>query len=175
MNTTMELKNVILYYRGFFDYNLLNKLLNDFTVLVKENNIPNYFFKKIQIVMVEVIENNYQYIQSIEKKYMTENFIPEFKILHFEKGYKIFASNPILIDDAEILKSQIEKINKSDISQQKELYKETLKDGMYSKKITAGTGLIRIAKVTKNKIIYSFKKINNKLLYYTIEITINPK
>ncbi len=171
----MKTENIIIQQKAFFDYSLLNKLLLDFSIYVKENNIENYFYKKIQIVMVEILENNYQYTQNIRGKYEIKNFIPEFKILKLDQGFKIRASNPILIYDADILKSNIDNINNSDLNQLKEIYKELLKNGMYSNKITAGTGLLRIAKVAKNKIMYSFQKIDNKLLYYTLEIMVNPK
>lgn len=171
----MKTKNIILQHNAFFDYCLLNKLLLDFSDFVKENKIENYFYKKIQIVMVEMLENNYQYTQSIERKYEIVDFIPEFKILITEKGFKISASNPILIQDADKLKSKIDKINNASLNQLKDIYKKVLKDGMHSSKITSGTGLIRIAKVTKNKFFYSFQKIDNKLLYYTLEIMVNPK
>ncbi|HAF29342.1 MAG TPA: hypothetical protein DCG75_09880 [Bacteroidales bacterium] len=171
----MKTETIIIQHKAFFDYCLLNKLLIEFSLFVKENNIGNYFYKKIQIVMIEMLENNYQYIQSIREKYELDHIIPEFKILKLESGFKICASNPVLIEDTENIKSKIDKINNLSLDQLKELYKEVLKEEMFSEKNTSGTGLIRIAKVAKNKIRYSFQKIDNKLLYYTLEIMVNPK
>ena len=165
----------IIQYKCFFDYNLLNKFLSDFIFYAQKNNIDSYIFKKIQIVMVEMIENNYRYIQSIEKEYYLKDFKSEFEIVRTNLGYKLISSNPIIINDTYDLKTHIDKINNSSFSQLKTLYKEILKEGMYSKKISAGTGLIRIAKVTKNKIKYSFQKIDNKLLYFTIETLVTQK
>lgn len=171
----MNTDNIIIHHKGFFNYNLLNKLLTDFIKYVDENKIDNFFFKKIQIIMVEMLENNYQYIHSIEDENRIKDYKPEFKILKTDGEFKIISSNPVLHIDADILKSHIDKINSSDLEELKELYKLTLKEGMHSEKRTAGTGLIRIAKVTKNKISYSFRKIDNKFLYYTLEIVVNSK
>lgn len=171
----MKTENIIIQHKAFFNYSLLNNLLLDFYLYVENNNIENYIYKKIQIIMIEMLENNYQYIQSIRVKNELDNFIPEFKISKSETGFKICASNPVLKEDTDNIKSRIDKINNSSIEQLKVLYKEVLKEEMFSKKNTAGTGLIRIAKVAKNKIRYSFQKIDNKLLYYTLEIMVNPK
>ena len=167
--------NVIVQYKGFFDYGLLNKLLMDFMKYVEKNNIDSYFFKKVQIVMVEMLENNYQYTHLIEDELKYENFEPEFKIVNSDFDFKVITSNPILTNDAYQLKAHIDKINDFSREDLKTNYKDTLKEGMYIKNANSGTGLIRIAKVSKNKINYSFRKINNKLLYYTIEILVAPK
>lgn len=167
-------ENIIVQYKGFFDYSLLNKLLMDFIKYVDENHVDGFFLKKIQIVMVEVLENNYQYTQ-LKEDNLQSNLEPEFKIIKLNEGFKVVASNPILRNDAYHLKSRIEKINSLTINELKALYKDTLKEGMYIRKNNAGTGLIRIAKVTRNKISYSFREIDNKLLYYTLEILVNPK
>ena len=166
---------IIIKHEGFFNYSLLNKLLSDFIVYVETNNVDSYLFKKVQIVMVEMLENNYQYTQSIIKENNFEQIKPEFIIKRTTHGFKLISSNPIYIADVDELKNTIDHINNADLTKLKDLYKKILKDGMHSDKTTAGIGLLRIAKVTKNKIDYSFRKIDNKLLYYTLEITVNPK
>jgi hypothetical protein len=171
----MVSEDIIVQYKGFFDYSLLNKVLLDFIKYVDEKDIDDYYLKKIQIVMVEMLENNYQYTHRFEKKLTEENHEPEFKLYKTEKGFKVMASNPIIINDANLLKAHLDKINGLSKEQLKILYKETLKGGMHNKHNNAGTGLIRIMKVSKNKIKYTFRKINNKLLYYTLEILVNPK
>ena len=168
-------EEIAIQHVGFFNYSILNKLLSDFIIYVESNNIDNYLFKKVQIVMVEILENNYQYTQSLMKKNNIESIKPEFSITKTQLGFRIVASNPIYLKDAEELKSTINKINSLDIGKLKDLYKKKLKAGMHSNKVTAGIGLIRIAKVAKNKIDYSFQKIDNNSLYYTLEILINTK
>lgn len=168
-------EKVVVQYKGFFDYSLLNKLLMDLINYVDKNEVDNYFLKKIQIVMVEMLENNYEYTHKIEKDIKKQILEPEFKLLRTGDGFRIIASNPMLINDSQKLKAHLDKINGLNSLELKELYKDTLKGGMQMKGRNSGTGLIRIRKVARNKINYSFKKIDNKLLYYTIEIMVNPK
>lgn len=169
------MNRTILQHQGFFNYSILNQLLSEFIHYVKTNHIDEYLFRKVQIVMVEIIENNYQYTQLLNKNYDLEKLKPEFKLEKTQEGFRLSSSNPILGKDTLALKQLLEHINHVDLNKLKEQYKNMLKEGMQSEKPTAGIGLLRIAKVTRNKIKYSFRKINNNLLYYTLEIMVNPK
>lgn len=169
------MNDTILKYEGFFNYSILNHLLSDFIHYVDANKIDEYLFRKVQIVMVEIIENNYHYTQSMNRNYDIEMLKPEFKLEKTMEGFRLCSSNPILKKDAEFLKRILDHINRVSLKRLKEQYKNTLKESMYSDKPTAGIGLLRIAKVTGNKIKYSFRKIDNNLLYYTLEIMVNPK
>ncbi|MCB2195734.1 MAG: SiaB family protein kinase [Bacteroidetes bacterium] len=169
------MNKIILKHKGFFNYSILNNLLSDFIQYVKTHNIDEYLFRKVQIVMVEIIENNYHYTQSLSRNYDIEKLQPEFKLEKTPEGFSLSSSNPVKAKDAEALKQLLHHINHVDLKKLKEEYKYTLKEGMHSEKSTAGIGLLRIAKVTRNKIKYSFRKIDNNLLYYTLEIMVNPK
>ncbi len=169
----MDLENVIIQYKGFFNYEVLNKLLTDFFVYVNKRSIDISIYKKIQIVMIEMLENNYQYIQSIENRYNINELEPEFELVKINSGYKLRSSNPVSPNDAYLLKSHIDKFNDLSNEEIQKKYKEILREGMYVEKISDGIGLLRIAKISGNKIKYSFKKINNNLLYYTLEITVS--
>ncbi len=169
------MNEIIIKHEGFLNYSLLNKLLSEFIQYVNRNHVNSYVFRKVQIVMVELLENNYQYVQSIREHYEIEQRKPEFYLIITPYGFKLVASNPVAAKDADELKKTLDNINNFDLKILKEQYKKTLKERMYSDKPTAGIGLLRIAKVTKNKIKYSFRKIDNNLLYYTLEIMVNPK
>ena len=171
----MESENVIFEFKGYFNYQTVNKILKDFYDYTIKESIDIYYYKKIQIIMVEVLENNYEYIKKLQPEYLDDKFLPEIKITQIGNDFKLLSSNIVLNNDAYLLKTHIDKINNSNLDQLQELYKNILEEGIYTQKQSAGIGLIRIVKVTKNKIEYSFKKIDNKLLYYTLEILINSK
>ena len=125
--------------------------------------------------MIELIENNYQYLKNSKITKEKKLIESEFCLVQVNEGFKIFSSNPIKVSDAGFLKSHIDQINKSDSNKLRTIYKQILTDGIYSSKRTAGIGLMRIAKVAKNKIHYTFKQIDNNLLNYSIEIEINSR
>ncbi|HRW62742.1 MAG TPA: DUF6272 family protein [Bacteroidales bacterium] len=165
----------LLNYKGALNYKVLNHLLSNLNELSEKGSLDNYFYKKIQIIMIELIENNYQYLKNSKLAKDTNLFDSEFKLIQTDEGFKIFSSNPIRVCDAGFLKSHIDQINKSDPNKLRTIYKQILTDGIYSSKRTAGIGLMRIAKVAKNKIHYTFKQIDNNLLNYSIEIEISSR
>ena len=171
----MNSENIIIQHNGYLSYELLNKLMKEFESYADMHSLDNYYFKKIQIVMVEMIENNYQYCNELLSEIQITNNYPEFKIIKAKAGVRMLSSNLVKRTDANILKVNLNRINSFSIPELRKLHTRILDEGMHSVKSTAGIGLIRIAKVTKNKIEYSFKEINNKLLYYTLEIFVNSK
>ncbi|MFO7828842.1 MAG: SiaB family protein kinase [Bacteroidales bacterium] len=171
----MAVNQEILSYKGFFNYTIVNQLLKQLTEFEQSEKMDLLAFKKIQIVMVEMLENSYSYTSNFAKEFPYDNFFPEFKILRSDERFRLISSNPIEKADVDELKIHLERINRSSLKDLRAWYKEILMEGMNSKKSSAGIGLIRIAKVIRNKFKYSFHKIDNKFLYYTLEISINTK
>jgi hypothetical protein len=171
----MDNNKPILYYKGFFNYTIVNKLLNELFTLEQTGVLNEWVSNKIQIVMVEMLENNYKYTSNKITSFNHIDFFPVFKILNEDKFYRLIASNPIRHNDVNTLKDHLDKINDVGLPELRKWYKEILKNEIYSVKQSPGIGLIRIAKVVRNKFKYSFQKIDNKFLYYTLEILINKK
>ncbi|MEE4196725.1 MAG: SiaB family protein kinase [Bacteroidales bacterium] len=165
----------MIHYKGFFSYSVVNKLLRELSLLWQSEMLDSPAYRKIQIVMVEMLENNYKYTSEKIDSFGYPEFFPEFKIIKENKAYRLIASNPVSREDLFALKQQLEKINQLDLTALRRWYKEILKEEIYSPKQSPGIGLIRIAKVIRNKFNYSFQKIDNKFLYYTLEILINKK
>jgi len=84
------------------------------------------------------------------------------------------SGNPILKKDIDPLKNKIDLINSLNREQLKDLYKKTMSEGIYENQEGAGLGIMKMAKITRNKVDYSIKKIKDDLYFYTIEIKI-PK
>lgn len=171
----MDNNKPILYYKGFFNYTIVNKLLKELFDLEQSGELDDLVSNKIQIVMVEMLENNYKYTSNKITSFNHAEFFPVFKIINENKFYRLIASNPIQLNDVNELKNHLDKINYVGLPGLQKWYKEILKNEIYSIKQSPGIGLIRIAKVVRNKFKYSFQKIDNKFLYYTLEILINKK
>jgi hypothetical protein len=103
----------------------------------------------------------------VEKKYA-----PRFFIQKSNKKYILVSSN--LIEKANIpwLENRLTNLNLLDNHGLKELYKLTITDGQFSHKGGAGLGFIEIAKISSNKIRYSFKSVNPDLSYFKFKVTV---
>ncbi|HAN17993.1 MAG: hypothetical protein A2X13_10215 [Bacteroidetes bacterium GWC2_33_15] len=169
---TMKDTKILFQYEGFFSHSIVNKLIRDFYEINKIHKLPTSVFKKMLIVMIEILENNYKYVQSIQNELPEGINLPYIKISKIARGFEIESANPLKIEHVSLLENKIKEINEYNKVLLKEFYLKKLLEGVYIEKDTPGVGLIRIAKITHNKIKYSFKQIDNKFLNYTLRIKV---
>ena len=171
----MKESKILIEYEGFFSHFIVNELIQNLYKINKANKFQTTVFKKVLVVMIEMLENNYNYIESIKFDLPEDIKSPYFKIVQTSKGIEIESSNPLKYEHLDDLKSRINEINKCNKQEIKELYLKTLVAGMNTPRKSAGVGLIRIAKVAQNKIKSSFDHFDNNFLYYTLQIFVNYK
>ena len=90
-----------------------------------------------------------------------------------DEDYKITTGNLIVNNKVDDLKESLDLINSMDKDGLKALYKKQIKEGSLSEKKGAGLGFIDIARKTGNKLIYTFKKIDNESSFFILTSTIN--
>jgi len=174
----MENQPEILSHQGYLNYQITGKLIEKLRDISRELDLKKSTYRKIVTLMVEIIENNYNYVNSLDREVLEKSpEKPFFTFIRSGNYYKLKSGNPILSYDAEKLKKRIKHINQLHYEELKELYKQTMAEGIYEKreKGGAGLGIMKMAKVSKNKINFEFKKLQNDLYFYTIEISIPKK
>lgn len=164
----------ILYHHGFFSYETTGELIEKLREKRSVYKIKKIIFRKILTLMIEILENNYKYVeeQFNEKVLDNLNIHPTFKLTEEGSFYSLESGNPILEEDIHFLKNKIDHINSLQFEELKELYKNTMAEGIYKNKKGAGLGMIKMARVSKNTIDYKFEKIQNNIYYYTVKINI---
>jgi len=171
----MEKNPEIISYNGFLSYQITGRLIEKLGDLSRELNLTKSTYRKIVTLMVEIIENNYNYVNQLDEGTLKEsNQKPFFSLLKSGDYFKLKSGNPILEEDAASLKQRIEHINRLHYKELKDLYKNTMAEGIYDnkKRSGAGLGIMKMAKISKSKIHYNMEKKTNNLYYYTIEIAI---
>lgn len=172
----MENKDEILSYHGYFNYEVTGKLINELKQIRDQINIQKSAYRKILTLMVEVLENNYKYVNSLSKETLEKaQKKPNFKLKSNVNSYRIISGNPILEKDVKSLSRKIDLINSLEQTELKELYKITMSEGIYDNKDGAGLGMMKMAKISKNPIKYTIENIKDNIYFYTIEITIQSK
>ncbi|OFX88580.1 MAG: hypothetical protein A2W99_09285 [Bacteroidetes bacterium GWF2_33_16] len=165
----------IIEFKGFVSHNDITRLINEFAKSAENLNITNSLFKKIVVVLIEVLENSFHYTNSIKKELPENIDIPIFSILKMKNSFKLISINPIKKEHVNLLSQRISEINNCEKIFLKELYLKKLIESMNNDKISPGVGLIRLAKITQNKIKCSFNQFDNKFLNYRLEILVNCK
>lgn len=174
MKQAIQSNEIIIHYKGLLNFDVIAHLLNSLKDETDARNIPISHYKKILSVMIEILENIFKYNENFEhNNELFPLYYPNFTIEHNSEGYLISASNPILNKDIEKLSRHIDKINSLDKEGLRQLFRTTLTNGQFSSKGGAGLGFIEMAKISGDKIQYSFTEINQTFSYYTCIVFIS--
>jgi hypothetical protein len=164
-------ENILAHY-GPLSYEEIGFLLNRMSAFVDKQGFNITIKKKIYSAMVESLENIYKHQDIISSN---SDFQPRFSLFLDEKEISLFASNSILNHRINPLKEKLDKVNSLNKEGLKDLYKLTILSGNVSPKGGAGLGIINIAKVSENKIVYKFEDVDTEYSYFTINVSISYK
>jgi hypothetical protein len=167
-------KDLILYYKGQLNFDNINELIHSLKEKIIVRNVSFVVYKKILMLMIESLENIIRYRENFDgDSHIILNYPPEFQVYFSLNKYIIESSNAVLKKDIPSLEEKLSILNNLDRGSIRELYKETITDGKFSDKGGAGLGIIEMAKISDEKLIYSFSKIDEKFSYFLLKLTVN--
>ena len=167
--------NVILYYKGNVDSDVINHVLDTVENRMIQVNEQSKLRKKVYNVLVESLQNLYHHVEKVPEEFEDQT-AEKYGILAVNKigrGYKIMTGNFVLSDNVEKLEEKIKRINRSSHEEIKELYKFILNHQRISAKGGGGLGLVDIVRKTGNKLEYYFKEYNDKYSFFYLNILVN--
>ncbi len=169
-NQHMEL---LLNYAGPLKYDTIGHLIHELKDKVSEMGLKLVLYKKILLVMIEALENILKYNEHFNEKIdLKKQHQPKFNIHRLNDKFILTSFNAVLNTDIPELTDKLTLINNLDAEGLKKLYKATITNGQFTHKGGAGLGFIEIAKISSEKIIFSFEPIDNKLSYYMLQVVI---
>src|SRR4030066_129101 len=169
--------NVILYYKGNVDSDVINNVLDTVEYKLVEVNEQAKLRKRVYNVLVESLQNLYHHVDKVPEDFEDQKS-EKFGMLLVQKvngGYKIITGNFVRADNVEKLEEKIKRINRSSHEEIKELYKFILNHQRISAKGGGGLGLVDIARKTGNKLEYSFKEYNAKYSFFYLNILVDEE
>lgn len=166
-------EKVFLEYQGPILYDTIGDLIS----LLKENmfeaKVKQAIYKKVLMIMIEALENIFKYHEFFDKESdLLKQYPPTITIKHFDHHFVISCSNPIQKVDVPLLEERLKQINALDKAGIKEIYKQIITNGEFSEKGGAGLGIIEMAKISDDKLAYSFTSVNEEFDIYKIELKI---
>lgn len=170
MRNLVENREMLINHYGPLSYEEIGFLLNKMTAALNDYAFSITVKKKVYAAMVESLENVYKHQDVIRHN---NNFLPKFSLLLDNRHIRISASNSILNQKIDDLKQRIDKVNQLDKKGLKEFYREIILSGNVTQKGGAGLGIVNIAKVSENKLDYSFERIDPEYSYFTLNIAIS--
>lgn len=172
-----EQKNgeVILYYKGNIDSEVINHVLDTVEDKLIQVNEQAKLRKKVYNVLVESLQNLYHHVDKVPSDFEDQS-AEKYGLLMIKKienGYKIITGNFIRKENIEKLEERIKRINRSSQEEIKELYKFILNHQRITNKGGGGLGLVDIARKTGNKLGYQFKDYDNEHAFFYLDILVD--
>ncbi|HBI80694.1 MAG TPA: hypothetical protein DDY04_01765 [Bacteroidales bacterium] len=166
----MEKGEVLINHYGPLSYEEIGFLLNKMTSLLERYNFGITIRKKVYAAMVESLENIYKHQDVIKG---SNNYQPKFSLVLENNAVDLTCSNSLLKIKTKRLKERLEKVNQLDKAGLREFYKEVILGENVTQKGGAGLGIINIAKVTENKLEFTFDDIDEQYAYFTLRIKVS--
>jgi len=165
--------DTILHFAGNIRYDTIGNLINELKGKVVFLGIQTNIYKRILLVMIETLENILKHsVDPAKTDCVNKKYAPCFSIKKVDEKYILVSSNLIEKTNIPRLENRLTSLNLLDYHGLKELYKSTIMDGQFSHKGGAGLGFIEIAKISSDKIRYSFRSVNPDLSYFRFTVTI---
>jgi hypothetical protein len=164
----------LIYYQGYIRYETIGELIHTFKHEAPRLGIPLSIYKRILLIMIESLENIMKHSE-MSDLYSGNGNLPELSIVYKDERYIIQTSNQVGTCHIADLKARIDLLNNLDQQGLKSLYKETITDGVFSKRGGAGLGLIEIAKISSNPINYEFQAVSEDFTIFRQKITVDVK
>lgn len=164
---------IFLNYQGPILYDTIGDLISLLKETMFEAKVKQAIYKKVLMIMIEALENIFKYHEFFgENEELIFNYPPSIIVKYSDHQISVRCSNPILKVDSEILKKRLIHINRLDKAGIKDEYKQTITNGQFSEKGGAGLGIIEMAKISDDKLTFSFNPINEEYNNYNLEIKI---
>jgi hypothetical protein len=171
----VEAQNIetLISFQGDLSYDTIGDLINKLKKQAETHNFKLNVFKRVLSATIESLENIYKYHAHLsQKNNLGADLHPKFVIQKSDDSFIITAGNPILNEDVHILKERLETINNLDLKGLRNMYKDTITNGQFSRKGGAGLGFMEMVKVSGNNLSYEFKGINDEFTYFILELNI---
>ena len=168
----MEENNIMLLHKGNLTAELLTSLLQATEGELEKFNETPKIRKRVFNVIVECFQNVYLHL---DREYMGNSKEDAALLIVWKSGsdYVIITGNKILHEKADQLKKTLDHLTALSQDELKEKYNEVLAMEGYSEKGGASLGLIDIMRKSESNIDYSFKRLNDKFAFFSLQVAIS--
>ena len=168
----MEKGNIMLSFKGEVTSDLLTSILQIMESKMETLDEPPKIKKKVYNILVECLQNLYHHIDEDDPQTIMKENSALFMIRKEEGEYSIMTGNFIAIENVDLLKQRLDRINDMDKDELKHYYKEVLNNGEMSAKGGGGLGMIDIARKSGKKLDYNFDPVDDHYSFFSLNIKV---
>jgi len=170
---SMRSHEIKLVYEG----KVTHQITKAFVSLAEAQMEENEEAVRIQRVVLHVLVEFLQNISKHADDYESGNYFYSgkgiFMVSNTMDTFRITTGNAVLTHKIKGVTEMIDRINKMDDLQLKELYMRQMREGHLSDKGGAGLGLIDVRRKTKKKIEYHTTPLSKNLSFFLLSASIN--
>ena len=164
----------VLHFKGPLTFEKIGILLNDLKNKKGSYKIHPVLYKKLLTLMIELLENILKYYEHFEDFAAGHpEYYPEFELNLDKDSFILITRNPVRQKAMESLTKKINRLNDCNEEELKKYYRDTITNGIFTDKGGAGLGLIEMAKITAQPLVYSFTPIAGGYHWYELKLNIN--
>lgn len=153
---------IIVSHFGEFSQDLVNSLTTNIEDMMLESGDKKGVVKRMFSILVEGLQN----IRIHGERDEDGNQVSFLIVLQTEDYYNVSFGNLVKAERMEGIIARIDNLNTMDNSEVKELYMETLSNGIMSDKGGAGLGFITMSLKSKNRIDYITETVSDDLVFF---------
>ncbi len=152
---------IVLHFEGEMRAAVLDHLVESVEERLEDFDEPMRLRKKIVHIIVEALQNVYNYFR-VEEEIKQQRFKTiRLTILKYEGYYELRISNYVARQKVENLRTQLERVNRLSEEKLRESYLNILGSQEFSAHGGAGLGILDIARKSGQKLRYRFKNAND--------------
>jgi hypothetical protein len=163
--TTLSHEETLLTFQGQLNTSVIQELISTL-----ENSLKTFTTRtvgrKVLSVFIEAVQNVFHHADAVYNEGISV------MVLKTTHAFLIQTGNYIARPHVEKLKQRIDYINNLNQIQLKHFYKENLKNGLFSKKGTAGLGMIDMVRKSGNTMNYQFENKDNHCAFFSLQLII---
>lgn len=182
MNSIYQLFNhlkqerIFLSYFGSFNDSITDKFTEISEYYLENSNELGKLKNKVSFLIAESFQNIVRHgIDKGQEKNAVENHKDFFQINVFDERIVLSSANLIVQEETHNLGNNIDKINKLNLDELRNLYADVLENKGFSKKGGAGLGLIEMARKSGLPIKYRFNSLNETYRQFFLSLEIINK
>lgn len=168
----MEKGNIMLSFKGEVTSDLLTSVLQIMESKMETLEEPPKIKKKVYNILVECLQNLYHHIEEDDKTTKANEKSALFMIRKEDDEYSIMTGNYMALENVELMKSRLDRINSMDREELKDYYKEVLNNGEMSAKGGGGLGMIDIARKSGKKLEYNFDPVDDQYSFFSLNVKV---
>ncbi len=160
---------IIVSHFGEFTQDLVNSLTTSIEEMMFDSGDKKGIVKRMFSILVEGLQN----IRIHGERDEDRNQVSFLIVMQQEEKYIVTFGNLVKAESVGKIMSRIDMLNNLPVEKVKELYMETLSNGIMSSKGGAGLGFITVSLKSKNKIKYHNEQVSDDLVFFTQSVQIN--